>query len=120
MNSHAPRLTGADLLREVESLGAAPNGEKARRCGYVRIGADGRSHVEFSAFYRALAQASGVKLSSDRPAGSRPSLRYEASVLTTGAILVGPRYVEQLGLGPGDQVKLEVSTNTIRLVKASA
>lgn len=115
MKSTTSRIVGAELLRKVESLGDAPNGVKARECGYIRTGTDGKQTIEFSAFYRALAEAAGVRLEAERRPAGRAPLRYEASVLTTGAILVGPRYVEQLGLAPGDRIRLAVSADTIEL-----
>lgn len=115
MKSTNSRIVGAELLRKVESLSEAANGVKARECGYVRTGTDGKQTIEFSAFYRALAEAAGVKLEAEHRSAGRPPLRYKASVLTTGAILVGPRYVEQLGLGPGDRIRLAVSGDSIEL-----
>jgi hypothetical protein len=105
------RVAGQALLQKVASLGSASKASKAKACGYVILRPDGSERVCFTAFYEALAMASGVQL--EQP--SRAGLSYQASVLTTGAILIGPRYVEQLGLEPGDKVRLEVDSSKISL-----
>lgn len=103
------RLVGQALIQKVSSMPGASKSEKARACGYVTIAADGTERLSFTAFYEALAVASGVELEGQR----RPQLSYQASVLTNGAILIGPRYVEQLGLTPGDQVSLQIRRGAI-------
>jgi hypothetical protein len=103
------RLTGDELIRKVKGMSSASKTEKARACGYYSVAADGSERVCFTAFYEAVAEATGVELAPER----KPRLPYEASVLTTGAILIGARYAEQLGLTPGDRVRLEIKETGI-------
>lgn len=93
----------------MRDLSSASKTEKARACGYVTVSEDGTERVSYSAFYEALAVASGVSVEPER----KPRLPYRASVLTTGAILIGARYAEQLGLEPGDKVGIEINGDRI-------
>jgi hypothetical protein len=111
------RLEGAELLAKVAELSAASKSDKARACGYVTTLADNVERICFTAFYEACAMASGVSLEGEAPA-RRGSLSYRATVLTTGAVLIGPRYVEQIGLKPGDHVGLAISANSITIAQS--
>ena len=108
------RLIGSELLEAVAAMPDASKSEKARACGYVTEAEDGTERLAYASFYEALAVASGVNVEPER----KPRLRYQASVLTTGAILIGARYAEQLGLAPGDKVDLNLNPSGI-LVRPS-
>jgi hypothetical protein len=111
-------LTGDALLEKVKGLGGASKSELVRACGYVSTKKDGTERLNFTAFYEALAVAKGALEAPQRGAG-RP-LSYQTSVLTTGAMVIGRRYVEELGLVPGDEVAIKVSKGQISLVPAAA
>lgn len=101
----ANKLVGEELLAKLKELGDVSKTEKARECGYYTEREDGSVRYNFTALYQAIAEANGVELQ-PRKRGVR-TLNYKASVLTTGAVLVGSRYIADLGLKPGDQVAIQ-------------
>lgn len=107
-------LTGKELLDKLKELVNAPVAEKAKQTGYA-IEDSGR--VSYKEFYRAVAEAAagGVLPAEGKSGRKRHALAYEATVLTTGAILVGNRYVEQLGLSPGDRVQICVEDGALKV-----
>lgn len=112
MTSTASRLKGVELIEKVRSMGDAPKSEKARACGYVSTGVDGRTRINYSGFFEELAIASGIPL--DEPKGIRTrELSYQSTVLTTGAIQIGTRYAQMIGAHPGGQVEFEIQGEAI-------
>ncbi len=111
-------LTGAALIAKVKELPGASKSELVRACGYVSQKKDGGERLNFTAYYEALAVAHGAPLPDAEPSGRR--LSYSAKVITTGALVVGKRYVEQLGLEPGDEVEIKVARGRISLLPATA
>ena len=107
-------LTGKELMERLKTLVDAPVAEKAKQCGYA-IKASGR--VSYKDFYQAVAEAAseGVLPTKTTPGRKRHALSYEATVLTTGAVLVGSRYIEQLGLSPGDRVEICVEDGALKV-----
>ena len=110
------QLTGPELLAKLKSLGDVSKTEKCDATGYYTIRDDGSRRYNYTSMYKAIAEANGVSLQPKRR-GKR-KLAWQASVLTTGAILVGTRYCQELGLKPGDRVVLTKIKN--RLVLESA
>lgn len=112
-------LTGDELIAKVDSM---PNASKTELCtatGYVRE-RNGKTERQFARFYRALLAAKGQRLDGGRSGdGTRP-LSYQTSVLTHGGVLIGARYVEQLGLKHGDQVAIQVNGGVMRLTARKA
>ena len=104
------KLIGSELIERVASMESATNQEKARACGYVSK--NGR--VSMGAFYKAIAEADG-RVKPEEGEDRRKILSYSVKVLTTGSVLVGPRYLERLGLSPGDPVRFEVRGDSIVL-----
>jgi hypothetical protein len=112
-------LTGAALIAKVREMPGASKSELVRACGYVSAKKDGGERLNFTAYYEALAVAHGAPLPQGDTAASGPrKLSYATTVLTTGAMVIGKRYVEQLGLAPGDEVGIEVAGGRINLVPA--
>lgn len=110
-----PALTGQNLLDRLRLLDGLSTAEKAKACGYASRSESGCDRISYKAFYRACAEAAGAPLGEKKAKRKQHQLSYEAGVLTTGAILVGNRYAEQLGLHPGDRVVLEVDGSGIHI-----
>lgn len=104
-SNQGTKLEGEELLAKLKDMGDAKKTEKAHACGYYNYKKDGTIRYNFTAMYQAIAEANGVDLKPKK--NGKRSLAYRASVLTTGAVLVGTRYVEDLGLRPGDQVAIQ-------------
>ena len=103
-------LVGKELLDKARSLSNRPEDEIAKGCGYV--GPSGR--VLRKSFYRALVEAKGYKLRSNRPgrAGNRSSRGRQAEFRTrvhgNGNLLIGHAYTKKLGLEPGQEFRIDV------------
>lgn len=104
-SNQANQLRGGELLAKLKEMGDVGKTEKAYACGYYNYKKDGTIRYNFTAMYQAIAEANGVELKPKKH--GRRSLAYRASVLTTGAVLIGTRYVEELGLKPGDQLAIQ-------------
>lgn len=124
---HTQMLKGSELLAKVKELGDAPRADVARACGYVSTKKDGSERINFTAFYEAIIDAKGVTLAppASKAAGPKrgkaPS--YKATIAKTGTCPVGGAYTSQAGWGPGDEIGITVTGETItleRLVVAQA
>jgi hypothetical protein len=113
-------LTGAALIAKVKTMPGASKSELVRACGYVSAKKDGGERLNFTAFYEAMAVAQGAPLPQEDADGGGRKLTYATTVLTTGAILIGKRYVELLGLKPGDKLRIMVTQGKISLVSDAA
>lgn len=108
-------LTGFDLLSKVKEMHGASKKDLARACGYYSN--QGNERARLGAFYAALLEAKGVNLGAaaeSTPRGKLPSFR--TRVHFNGNMLVGARYVEQMGYKPGDEFEIKLTKNGIRLV----
>lgn len=108
-------LTGDELIAKMRSMPDASKRDRARACGYVSSKKDGSERLNFTAYYEALAVAHGAKLSTKRAGKGGRRLSYSTKVLVTGALQIGKRYVEELGLKPGDEVEISVTKKSISL-----
>ena len=108
-------LTGAALIAKVEEMPGASKSELVRACGYVSAKKDGGERLNFTAFYEAMAVAQGAPLPQGDAGGGGRKLSYTTTVLTTG-VLIGKRYVEMLGLKPGDKLRIMVTHDKISVV----
>ena len=112
-------LTGTDLLSKVKDLGDASKTDLARGCGYVSTKKDGSERVNFTAFYEALLEAKGVRLSNGGGSaigkGGR-KLSYKAVVQGNGNLLIGKAYTALLDLESGDEFEIKLGKKQIRLV----
>ena len=111
-------LTGAALIAKGKEMPGASKSELVRACGYVSAKKDGGERLNFTAYYEALAVAHGAPLPQGGGSDGGRKLSYATTVLTTGAMVIGKRYVEQLGLAPGDEVDIKVAKGRISLVPA--
>jgi hypothetical protein len=111
-------LTGAELIAKVKAMPGASKSELVRACGYVSAKKAGGERLNFTAFYEAMAVAQGAPLPQGDAGGGGRKLSYATTVLTTGAMVIGKRYVEQLELQPGDEVVIVVERGKISLVPA--
>jgi hypothetical protein len=102
--------TGDELLALVKELKDSPTAAIIRAAGYVRPAPNGKTRLQRMAFYRALTMAKGL-FTPRRPVGRQ--LTYEGTVITTGAIQIGARYAEKIGLRPGDSFQIEVKRSGI-------
>lgn len=109
-------LTGAALIAKVKTMPGASKSELVRACGYVSAKKDGGERLNFTAFYEAMAVAQGAPLPQGGGSDGGRKLSYATKVVVTGALVIGKRYVEQLGLEPGDEVGIVVSRGKISLV----
>lgn len=103
-SDQATKLQGAELLAKLKTMGNVGKSQKAHACGYYSYKKDGSIRYNYTQLYQAIAEANGVDLK-PKKTGKR-SLAYRAAVLTTGAVLIGARYVQELGLQAGDQVAI--------------
>ena len=107
-------LTGSELIAKVDSM---PNASKTELCietGYVRE-RDGKVERQFARFYRALLAAKGQRLDGGKDDGAGRPLSYQTTVLSHGGLLIGARYVEQLGLKHGDRAQIQVRGGAMKL-----
>ena len=112
-------LTGSDLLakyKEVEGLSVE---EQCRACGYVSTKSNGDSRSNYTAYYKALLEAKGMKLgggnSSKVGKGGR-KLSYIATVQGNGNLLIGKAYTALLDLKAGDEFEIKLGRKQIRLL----
>lgn len=112
-------LTGPALLAKVDELNAkgANKTTLARETGYVSTTAEGKTRTNFTGFYEALLQAKGALHDAQRAKGrpGRP-LSYRTKVLTgVGHVVVGARYLEQIGANEGDTLQIRIRGGRITL-----
>lgn len=118
-------LTGPALVAKVDELKAkgASKTETARACGYVSTKVDGKTRTNFTGFYEALLSAQG--LINDRPKrrGGEPGrpLSFRTKVLKgAGHVVVGARYLQQIGASEGDVLQIRINRGRITLAPATA
>jgi len=117
MSTEGTKLTGSDLLEKVKELGPAKRSDVVRACGYVSTKKDGGERLNFTGFYKALTDAKGLLGESSGEASRGRRLSFLAAVGTeTRQIVIGSRYVEMLGLEPGDRVEIKIGRGVLRLV----
>jgi len=115
-------LKGEQLLKVVQSMGAASRSDLVRRCGYVSVNSDGQEHLHFAEFYQALLSATGLDLPAHNGRSGRKKsnlgreLSFRSHVHFNGNLMVGRAYTDMLQLKPGDQFRIQFSQGQIRLV----
>ena len=119
-------LKDGPLLKVVQAMGKASRSDLVRHCGYVSLNADGQEHLHYSAFYKALLEATGVALpdhngrSAQRKGANGRDLSFSTHVHFNGNLMVGKAYTAMLDLKPGDQFRIQFSQDEIRLVPLEA
>ena len=107
--------TGKDLLAVIKAHKNSPMADLIRAAGYVTTNAEGKERLMRAAFYRAAAAAKGLFVRS-KPCLVGRQLTYEGTVIVTGAVQIGQRYADQIGLKPGDPFKIEVKRGAIAVI----
>lgn len=107
-------LTGQELLSFVKANEDMDQAEIARAAGYVRVTEKGTERLLINKLNEALLEAKGLKLKSGKKPGK--SAQYLTTVHRTGVILVGKTYSQKFGVEPGDELKIVIEEDSIRLV----
>ena len=112
-------LTGSDLLakfKEVEGLSVE---EQCRACGYVSIKQNGDQRLNYTAYYKALLEAKGMRIGGANVSGigkGGRKLSYIAKVQGNGNLLIGKAYTALLDLKAGDEFEIKLGKKQIRLL----
>ena len=112
-------LTGSDLLtkfKEVEGLSVE---EQCRACGYVSTKRNGEPRLNYTAYYKALLEAKGMKLgagNASRVGKGGRKLSYIATVQGNGNLLIGKAYTALLDLKAGDEFEIKLGRKQIKLL----
>ncbi|AFY70942.1 hypothetical protein Pse7367_2687 [Thalassoporum mexicanum PCC 7367] len=116
-----PVLTGQSLLKKVEELKHLSKEEKAKACGYSTITRNGQSRVNLMKFYNALMEADGtISLDNKGTGKGGRSASYKVSVQRNGNLLIGSAYTQQMGLKPGDELRIKLGRKHIHLHQIGA
>ena len=113
-----PMLTGQELLSFVKANVEMDQAEIARGAGYVRVTEKGTERLLINKLNEALLEAKGLKLKSSKKPGK--AAQYLTTVHRTGVILVGKTYSQKFGVEPGDELKIVIEEDSIRLVPQPA
>ena len=112
-------LTGSDLLAKFKEVEALSVEEQCRACGYVSTKRNGDSRSNYTAYYKALLEAKGMKLGGGNGSkvgkGGR-KLSYIATVQGNGNLLIGKAYIALLDLKAGDEFEIKLGRKQIRLL----
>ena len=109
-------LTGSDLLAKFKEVEGLSDSEQCRACGYVSTKKNGESRLNYTAYYKALLEAKGMKIGGNSVVGKGGrKLSYIATVQGNGNLLIGKAYTALLDLKPGDEYNIKLSKKQIRL-----
>jgi ABC-type lipoprotein release transport system permease subunit len=111
-------LTGQELISLVKANGDMDQAELAREAGYVKVNDKGNERLLITQFHSALLEAKGVKLKTSKKPGK--TAQFVTTVHRNGVILVGKTYSAKFGVEPGDELKIVIEEDSIRLVPQSA
>jgi len=112
-------LTGSDLLAKFKEVERLNESEQVRACGYVSTKKNGETRLNFTAYYKALLEAKGMKMGGDSSSaigkGGR-KLSYIATVQGNGNLLIGKAYTALLDLKAGDEFEIKLGKKQIKLL----
>ncbi|KGF97519.1 AbrB family transciptional regulator [Prochlorococcus marinus str. MIT 9302] len=109
-------LTGSDLLAKFKEVEGLSDSEQCRACGYVSTKKNGEPRLNYTAYYKALLEAKGMKMGGNSVVGKGGrKLSYVATVQGNGNLLIGKAYTALLDLKPGDEYNIKLSKKQIRL-----
>ena len=109
-------LTGSDLLAKFKEVEGLSDSEQCRACGYVSTKKNGEPRLNYTAYYKALLEAKGMKMGGNSVVGKGGrKLSYVATVQGNGNLLIGKAYTTLLDLKPGDEYKIKLTKKQIRL-----
>ena len=110
-------LTGSDLLAKFKEVEGLSDSEQCRACGYVSTKKNGEPRLNFTAFYKALLEAKGMKMGGNSVVGKGGrKLSYVATVQGNGNLLIGKAYTALLDLKAGDEFEIKLGRKQIRLL----
>lgn len=107
-------LTGQELLSFVKANKDMDRSEIAREAGYVRVAKDGTPRLLLSKLQEALLATQGIQLQGVRKPGKKA--QFITTVHCNGGIMLGKTYSEKFGLEPGDQLRISIEDDSIRLL----
>ena len=112
-------LTGGELLAKFKDVEGLSVEEQCRACGYVSTKRNGETRLNYTAYYKALLEAKGMKIgggaSSSKGIAGR-KLSYIATVQGNGNLLIGKAYTALLDLKVGDEFEIKLGRKQIRLL----
>jgi len=109
-------LTGSDLLAKFKEVEGLSESEQCRACGYVSTKKNGEPRLNYTAYYKALLEAKGMKMGGTSAVGKGGrKLSYIATVQGNGNLLIGKAYTALLDLKPGDEYKIKFIKKQIKL-----
>ena len=109
-------LTGSDLLAKFKEVEGLSDSEQCRACGYVSTKKNGEPRLNYTAYYKALLEAKGMKMGGNSAVGKGGrKLSYIATVQGNGNLLIGKAYTSLLDLKPGDEYKIKLTKKQIKL-----
>jgi hypothetical protein len=114
-------LTGPALLSKVDELNqkGANKTMLARETGYVSTTTEGKVRTNFTGFYEALLQAKGALHDQQRKGRPGRPLSYRTKVLSgVGHVVVGARYLAEIGATEGQVLQIRISRGRITLEPA--
>ena len=114
-------LTGPALLSKVDELNqkGANKTTLARETGYVSTTTEGKTRTNFTGFYEALLQAKGALHDQQRKGRPGRPLSYRTKVLSgVGHVVVGARYLAEIGATEGQVLQIRISRGRITLEPA--
>jgi hypothetical protein len=114
-------LTGPALLSKVDELNqkGANKTTLARETGYVSTTTEGKVRTNFTGFYEALLQAKGALHDQQRKGRPGRPLSYRTKVLSgVGHVVVGARYLAEIGATEGQVLQIRISRGRITLEPA--
>jgi hypothetical protein len=109
-----PMLTGQELVAFVKANPDMDQTELARAAGYVHTTDKGNERLLTKQMCEALLSAKGVKLKQSRKPGK--VAQFTTTVHRNGSILVGKIYSREFGLDYGDELKILIEEDCIKLV----
>ena len=110
-------LTGSDLLAKFKEVEGLSDSEQCRACGYVSTKKNGEPRLNFTAYYKALLEAKGMKMGGNSVVGKGGrKLSYVATVQGNGNLLIGKAYTALLDLKAGDEFEIKLGRKQIRLL----
>ena len=112
-------LTGSDLLAKFKEVEGLSDSEQCRACGYVSTKKNGEPRLNYTAYYKALLEAKGMKMGGSNVSGivkGGRKLSYLAKVQGNGNLLIGKAYTALLDLKAGDEFEIKLGRKQIRLL----
>lgn len=109
-------LTGKALLQKNQELSHLPKQEVAKISGYYTVTKNNQTLINLTDFSNALLAARGIYLNPAGPKdgrGREPT--YRVSVHKNGQIVIGASYTRTMGLKPGDEFEVKLSSKQILL-----